>query len=77
MGDVVEFRDPQADLQGDELEAALAVAREYAEAAATGGLSHGMTLLGHAPGCERLGICALLPILAAAVRAELQKVDPQ
>jgi len=76
MGEVVAFLDPQADLEGEELERALAIAREFAGAAAGEGLWHAMKLISRAPGCERLGIDWLLPIASEALLTKIKELNP-
>jgi hypothetical protein len=77
MSNVIPFHDPQAGPQGDELEAAEAIARMHAFDAVAEGLNHGLLLLSRTRGCERLGVDSLMPIFTAMVRAQLSGTGPE
>ena len=75
MGEVVAFRDPQADLQGEELERVLSVAREFAGALAGDTLWYGMGQLSRQPGCGRLGVESLGAVMSRALIKKVEELN--
>lgn len=67
MGDVVAFRDPYAALEGEELEAALAIADEHAQEICCRAVWRAITELSQVPGCEKLGIESAAKALTAGL----------
>jgi hypothetical protein len=79
MGDVVPFRHPDAPLSAKAREAALHIYREGAEVAARKAIrtAFGVSFreCGARPGCEKLGVDDVVPVLVAALHAELNSLE--
>lgn len=72
MGEVIAFRDPDATLEGAELEAVLPALRAAAPDIVTDAMSQALHELCRVPGCRKIGLETLCEVLAAEVRSQFE-----
>lgn len=70
---VIPFRDPNAALEGKELEAGLVLYREGLKSVAFRAVCDGLNAACKIPGCEKLPVDYALPLFVEAMRRELDR----